>query len=220
MMYAILIPHVVAMLAHLVGLVIAIFLLVRTKSKAAILAAVGFGLFALINLGQIMQPLLPFGRAGQWLPWVLSCCCSMFDLAAIGCLIVAFWQAVSGASAGDKTTPEPSDDVETWEEEIVTDASEYAPDDAIFATEKLDIAEETLPATEAVEEETVTDAPDDAMFATEKLDIAEETLPAAEAVEEGILPDAPPENPYTTKFLSETEKDVSATKGEENDENE
>ena len=148
--YATLIPHAVAMLAHLAGLAIAIFLLVRTKSKAAILAAVGFGLLALVDLGQIVQSVLPLGgQLSRWLPWVLSCCCSMFDLAAIVCLIVALWQAVSGTSAGDKTTPEPLDDIETWEEEegeqdVISDEPEQAPDDVIYAPAKLDTPRERL----------------------------------------------------------------------------
>jgi hypothetical protein len=109
-MYAALITPVVAMLVHLAGLVVAIVLLIRAKGTAAILAVAGFALLTLISLGQIVLNLPAMDRwlkssAPPWLGWPLNCCCGILDLAAVVCLIVALWQAISGA-APDKAVEE------------------------------------------------------------------------------------------------------------------
>lgn len=105
-MYATLITPVVAMLVHLAGLVVAIVLLIRAKGTAAILAVVGFALLTLISLGQIVLSLPATVRwlalsAPRWTGWPLNCCCSILDLAAVVCLIVALWQAISGTVPGE-----------------------------------------------------------------------------------------------------------------------
>jgi hypothetical protein len=140
--YAGMVPHVVAVLAYLAGLVVAIILLVRTKARAATLALVGFALLMLITLGQIVLSLpqlaAEFVRV-QWLVWVLSCCCSVLDLAAIGCLIVAIWQAVTGTGKTDaaEDITLSGEIVEDWEEEPLVDVSDAEADVSPFATTKL-----------------------------------------------------------------------------------
>ena len=156
--YAGLIPHVAALLAYLAGLAAAIILLVRAKGRAAILAAVGFALLALVSVGQIVLALpsvnVQFIRVGQWLAWVLNCCCSMFDVAAIACLIVAIWQAVSGAGTEEV-------------EEVIVDVSEEAPE-AAYATAKLeDALEEDVE--EALEGEILEDNLSESPYATKVL---------------------------------------------------
>ena len=149
-LYAGVIPHVAALLAYLAGLVVAIILLIRTKSRAATLALIGFALLMLIALGQIVlvvPRLIPELGQVQWLVWVLSCCCSLLDLAAIGCLIVAIWQAVTGT--GKKDSAEDvvysGEMVEDWEEEPSVDVSDAEPDVSPFATTKLDETPEGSP---------------------------------------------------------------------------
>jgi hypothetical protein len=180
--YLMLIPQLALLLVHLAGLVVAILLLVRAKSTAAILAAVAFGLLTLLSLGQIIQMLPPVSAqiysAGPWLPVSLSCCCSLFDAAAIVCLIVAIWQAVSGTGA--KETEESFD--ETWEEEAdqATDVPAESPD--TYATEKLKV----------LEGEVIEEAPRVTRVLSE-----EQTL------EGEIMEDTP----YATKALRETEEE-------------
>ena len=98
--YTVLVPYVAALLGHLAGLVVAIILLARAKDTAAILAVVGFALLTLVSIGQITLALPAVDRqifhVGLWLRWPLNCCCGFFDLAAIVCLIIALWQALSG----------------------------------------------------------------------------------------------------------------------------
>ena len=158
--YATLVPHVAALLAYLAGLAVAIFLLVRSRGRAAILAAVGFGLLTLISLGQIVLILPPvsgqFFRIGQWLAWVLNCCCSIFDIAAITCLIVAIWQAVSGT--------------EPLEEEVIVDVFDQVPGEAPSATMVLE---------ERLEGEILEDTPAKSPYATRVLRETQE-----EAIEE------------------------------------
>jgi hypothetical protein len=138
-----LIPRVVALLAYLVGLVVAIILLVRAKGTAAILAVIGFGLLVLIGIGQIVLSLPPVSRElyrAVWSVWVLNCCCSILDLGAIVCLIVAIWQAVSGMGAGDVAEEAAYTD-EPLEQGVVLDVFEETSEEALSATVKL---EETL----------------------------------------------------------------------------
>jgi hypothetical protein len=189
--YAVLVPHVAALLAYLAGLAVAIILLVRAKGRAAILAAVGFALLVLISVGQIVLALpsvnVQFFRVGQWLAWVLNCCCSMFDVAAIACLIVAIWQAVSGVGT-EEVEEEPSDTAEppAEEEEVIVDVFEEAPE-AAYATAKLE------------------DAPEEG---------------AEQALEGEILEDTPSESPYATKVLRETPEEAADTLGEAVEESE
>ena len=105
--YARFVPYAVALLVHLAGLVVAIILLIRVKGTAAILSAVGFALLTLISIGQVVLSLpameRQFFRAGLWLVWLSNCCCGLFDLIAVVCLIVALWQAISVTAAEEAT---------------------------------------------------------------------------------------------------------------------
>jgi hypothetical protein len=147
--YAVLVPHVAALLAYLAGLIVAIFLLVRARGTAAILAVVGFAVLILISIGQIVLAVPPVNRelfrAGQWSVWGLNCCCSILDVGAIVCLIVAIWQAVLGTGAGE--TAEGVVTVDTPEEQA-------APGETPYGTRVL---EETLEG--QVLEDTQTESP-------------------------------------------------------------
>jgi len=120
--YALIVPYAAALLAHLAGLVVAIILLVRVKGTPAILALVGFALLALFDVAQIILG-LPFVTASitsgtaAWM-WFLNCCCSIFDVAAVVCLIVAIWQAVSA------TGGEMAEEVAEISEEVVEEIEE------------------------------------------------------------------------------------------------
>ena len=180
--YAALIRHVVALLMHLTGLVVAIFLLVRAKGRAAILAAVGFALLVLISIGQIVLTLPPVGRefyrvGGQWSVWVYNCCCSIFDIAAVACLIVAIWQAVSGTGAHDVAQEATG----SLEEGAVVDVFEEASEEVASATVKLEGTSGENP------------------YATRVL---EETL------EGEILEDTEAESAYTTQVLRDMQEEA------------
>jgi hypothetical protein len=184
--YAGFLPHVAALLAYLGGLVVAIILLARVKGRAAILATVGFGLLTLIALGQIVLALPQLSREFfrvQWLAWALNCCCSVLDIGAIVCLIIAIWQAVTGAGAGE-TAQEA-----VYPAEIV----EEAPEEAEYATVKLE--EEPQEPTSGTAE--LEDAPRDTPYATKVL---EETL------EGEVIEDTAQDSPYATRALDETEE--------------
>jgi hypothetical protein len=102
------ITHVVLTLAYLAGLIAAILLLVKVKGTPAILATVAFAVLFLLGIGQIARlaflERLVFEqfRPGQivWAGGGFNCCCGILQLAAIVCLIIAVWQAVSGAKQG------------------------------------------------------------------------------------------------------------------------
>ena len=93
-------PVPIAMgLAYLAGLLVSIILLVRSKARAAILSAVAFGLMLLMHLfaspiANLVFDVLDSDLAHTSL-WGFDCCCSALQLAAIVCLIIAIWQAVS-----------------------------------------------------------------------------------------------------------------------------
>ncbi len=181
-LYAGIIPHVAALLAYLAGLIVAIILLIRTKARAATLALVGFALLTLIALGQIVLALPQLTREFvqvQWLAWVLSCCCSVLDLAAIGCLIVAIWQAVTGTG---KDSPEAV----VYSGEIAEDWDEVSSDDTPAGTAKLDGTPEGSP------------------FATQKLSDPHDEWEEGEVVE-----DAPQDTPYGTRKLSDLDDEAS-----------
>lgn len=103
--YTLILPALPVLLAHLAGVVVAIILLVRRRSTPAILALIGFGVLILTDLASLgRSPLIGWlarqGGIRQF--WTAStgvdCCCSIFDVAAIVCLIAAILQAVSTTS--------------------------------------------------------------------------------------------------------------------------
>jgi hypothetical protein len=194
--YALLIPHVAALLAHLAGLVIAVVLLVRARSRAAVLAVVGFTLLVLIAIAQIVLGLPAVSWElvqAEWLIWVLNCCCSIIDVIAIACLISAIWQAVSAGIGGVKPAQEPAPTVEDWEE------SEEAPQEAVEVFEEApEEGRYTTVELEEVEEATFTEVPAETPYATRVLEeeeapeeMADDTASASlaeisgEIVEEG-----------------------------------
>ena len=96
---------IVMILAYLVGLIVSIILLVKVKGTPAILSTVAFALLFLQNLGSaifrsaVVTKLVygnTSGQTGLWIGTGTNCCCGILNLAAIVCLIVAIWQAVSG----------------------------------------------------------------------------------------------------------------------------
>ncbi|RLC89991.1 MAG: hypothetical protein DRI77_15160 [Chloroflexi bacterium] len=83
-------------------------MLVRHRGTPAILALAGFGVLFIVDLVSFGKaPLIRFlARQTGMRQFVLvntsvGCCCSVFDMLAIVCLIVALWQTVSGAAAGE-----------------------------------------------------------------------------------------------------------------------
>jgi len=104
--YILVLPTLPVLLAYLAGVVVAVILVVRHRSTPAILALVGFGvlfLVALAGLGHRPLSRLVAMRGGMGRFGVdagVGCCCSVFDVIAVVCLIVAMWQAVSGGGAG------------------------------------------------------------------------------------------------------------------------
>lgn len=96
-------------IAHLAGLVAAVILLLKIKNMPAILATVAFGLLSIQDIGAVMRTafldrLIVRQMAGRNIPWAIggfNCCCGVLDLAAIVCLIVAVWQAVSATGGGE-----------------------------------------------------------------------------------------------------------------------
>ena len=105
--YVLLLPALPILLVHLAGLVVAIILLVRRGGTPAILALVGFGILFIVDLAGLGSAPLTRLLAEQvrQVSQVMAvsagvgCCCSVFDVAAIVCLIIAVWQAVSGPRA-------------------------------------------------------------------------------------------------------------------------
>jgi hypothetical protein len=102
--YAAVISAIPLLLAHLAGIVVAIVLLARHRSTPAILALIGFGVLFILDLANFGRgPLIGWlaRRGGVTSFWTanagVGCCCSIFDVAALACLIVAIWQAVSAA---------------------------------------------------------------------------------------------------------------------------
>ncbi len=103
--------RVLLTLAHLAGLVVAVFLLVRRKGTAPILATAAFALLVLLDAGGIVQMYLMPAlarqvRAPRALPWLgggLNCCCGFWDLVAWGCLIAAIWMGMGRPETGPET---------------------------------------------------------------------------------------------------------------------
>ncbi len=98
-------PGIPIVLAHLAGVVVAIVLLVRQRRKTvpAVLALAGFGLLLVLDLanfarGPVIRQLLHWMVVGDRATAIgVRCCCGIFDVAGIVCLIIALWQATSGA---------------------------------------------------------------------------------------------------------------------------
>jgi len=111
-------PRIPFILAYLAGLIVAIILAARYKSRAAILALVGFAvLFVMSLVGFGRAPLVAAlaRRAGPrgmvTAATGVNCCCGAIDVLALVCLIVALWQAVSGAGRkGKAPRPEASEE--------------------------------------------------------------------------------------------------------------
>jgi hypothetical protein len=106
--YPTIIPVLPILLVHLAGVVVAVILLVRHRSTPAILALIGFGVLFIVSLADLGRgPLIGLltRQAGMQRFWIanasVGCCCSVFDVAAFVCLIVALWQAVSATGAGE-----------------------------------------------------------------------------------------------------------------------
>jgi len=107
-------PLLLALLAHLAGLVVAIILLTRKKGTPALLALIAFGLLFLLDIGgllriTVLDAQLNRALGARMLPWAfggLGCCCGLLDLAAIVCLIIALWQGLSGMGATEATEEE------------------------------------------------------------------------------------------------------------------
>jgi len=102
-------------LAHLVGAIIATILLTRYKAKAATLALIGFGLLVIVDIARffvgplalsLSRQLARGARAFAQVNVGLNCCCSVFDVAAIVCLIFALWQAISAGQPDTSTGPD------------------------------------------------------------------------------------------------------------------
>ncbi|RLC62961.1 MAG: hypothetical protein DRI48_08965 [Chloroflexi bacterium] len=124
-------PLLPILLVYLAGIVVAIVLLVRHRGTPAILALIGFGVLFVVALASLVKgPLV--GVLGQQLArqmrmsqfWAvnagLGCCCSVLDVIAIVCLIVAIWQALSSAHAtGDEAVARGDEEVEEMVGEFV-----------------------------------------------------------------------------------------------------
>ncbi len=110
-----LLPLFPTLFVHLVGVVVAIVLIVRRERRrgSAILALVGFTLLTLVDLasfarGSLIGLLAPRVATGiQLASTSVGCCFSVFEVAAVLCLIAAIWRAVSHArtsGAGSETS--------------------------------------------------------------------------------------------------------------------
>jgi hypothetical protein len=99
-----LLPAIPVLLAHLAGMVVAVILLIRQQGRhtAGLLALIGFALLVILDLGsfargRLVRLLSHRTATGIRLAHIsVACCCNIFDVAAIVCLIVAIWQAISG----------------------------------------------------------------------------------------------------------------------------
>lgn len=102
-------PLLPVLLAHLTGAVVALILLVRSERRRTvpIFALLGFSLLSILDLAEMARGslvrLLSHGTAtGIHLADTgVGCCYSIFDVAAVPCLVIAVWQATSGAKAGE-----------------------------------------------------------------------------------------------------------------------
>ncbi len=106
--------RIALIVVHLAGLVVAVYLLVRRKGTAPILATAAFALLVLLGAAQIVQTvLLPeltrqirSPRAMSWIGAGTSCCCGLIDLIAWGCLIAALWLGMARPTGETAAPPE------------------------------------------------------------------------------------------------------------------
>jgi hypothetical protein len=102
-----LLPAIPVLLAHLAGMVVAIILVFRPKTKrtAGLLALSGFALLVILDLAEFAQgPLIRLlsnqtARGIRLAHVSVGCCCGAVDIAAVVCLIVAMWQTMSSNKA-------------------------------------------------------------------------------------------------------------------------
>ncbi len=105
--------RVAMIVAHLAGLVVAVYLLVRRKGTAPILATAAFALLVVLDAARIVETALLPALARQirtprvmlWIGGSTTCCCGLIDLIAWGCLIAALWFAL-GRPQEPSTPPE------------------------------------------------------------------------------------------------------------------
>jgi len=154
--YVTILPVLPILLVHLAGLVVAIILLVRRGGTPAILASIGFGVLFIVDLanlgrGPLVRLLTEQARQFVIVNTSAGCCCSIFDVTAVVCLIVALWQAVSGTG-----TERTAEELEEVPEEVVG-ILEEAPEEAARPTRVLEetLASSTLEGTVETSEETV-----------------------------------------------------------------
>ncbi len=109
---ATLLPLIPLLLVHLTGIVVAVVLLGRQdrRREPALLALAGFTLLFLVTLANFARRPLIVQLARQTgarivpLNTAISCCYSVFQVAGGLCLIVAIWQAVTGAEPPEMAT--------------------------------------------------------------------------------------------------------------------
>ncbi|TET51833.1 MAG: hypothetical protein E3J64_06150 [Anaerolineales bacterium] len=90
-------------LAYLAGLGLSIFLLIKSKAKAATLSTIAFAVLLLLHvLGPWAQPKIVDvtgdvldSDVAHAMDQGLDCCCGVLQLAAIVCLVIAIQQAIS-----------------------------------------------------------------------------------------------------------------------------
>ena len=105
--FANLLPAIPVLLAHVAGMVVAIILVLRPKTKRApgLLALSGFALLVILDLAEFAQgPLIRLlsnrtARGIRLAHVSVGCCCGAVDIAAAVCLIVTIWQAMSSHEA-------------------------------------------------------------------------------------------------------------------------
>jgi hypothetical protein len=118
--YLNLLPAIPVLLVHVAGMVVATILLVRQQGKRTVglLALIGFALLLIVDLASFAQGTLIRLLSRRMATGIrlahmgVACCCSIFDIAAMVCLIVAIWQAMSADGterAGQPTTANSSE---------------------------------------------------------------------------------------------------------------
>ena len=123
--YVSVIPALPLLLVHLVGVIVAVILLVRHRSTPAILATIGFVVLLVWHLSTfgtepMARMLIEAGvRPAGVAITTVGCCCSVLNVIAVVCLIIAIWQAVTGATGRDedKETEEIEEEAEEGDDE-------------------------------------------------------------------------------------------------------
>ena len=106
--YISVVPALPLLLVHLVGVVLAAVLLVRRRSTPAILALIGFAVLFIWHLATfgtepLARLLVTAGvRPAGAVITSVGCCCSVLNVIAVTCLIIAFWKAVPGTPSRDE----------------------------------------------------------------------------------------------------------------------